>query len=56
MPLPLQTLCVLQLLSTFCLAVTSTLPHLGAVASESDVCSEIGANILQIRGNAADAV
>jgi hypothetical protein len=30
--------------------------HLGAVASESSVCSEIGIDLLKAGGNAADAV
>ena len=31
-------------------------PRLGAVASESAVCSRIGTNLLEQGGNAADAV
>jgi gamma-glutamyltranspeptidase / glutathione hydrolase len=30
--------------------------HLGAVASESSICSEIGIDLLKQGGNAADAV
>jgi gamma-glutamyltranspeptidase/glutathione hydrolase len=30
--------------------------HLGAVASESDICSRIGTDLLQQGGNAADAM
>ena len=30
--------------------------HLGAVASESEICSKIGIELLQAGGNAADAV
>lgn len=30
--------------------------HLGAVASESDICSRIGINILENGGNAADSL
>ncbi|KAK1589794.1 gamma-glutamyltransferase 1 [Colletotrichum navitas] len=33
----------------------STIPKLGAVASESSICSRIGTNILKKGGNAADA-
>ena len=31
-------------------------PRLGAVASETDICSRIGTNLLKAGGNAADAV
>lgn len=31
-------------------------PKLGAVASETDICSEIGTNLLKKGGNAADAL
>ncbi|KAK6223827.1 gamma-glutamyltransferase [Colletotrichum tabaci] len=34
---------------------TSTIPKLGAVASETDICSRIGTDLLQKGGNAADA-
>ncbi|KAK7986882.1 hypothetical protein PG988_001870 [Apiospora saccharicola] len=34
----------------------STIPKLGAVASESSVCSQIGVNLLKDGGNAADAL
>lgn len=30
--------------------------QLGAVASESDICSQIGVDLLEIGGNAADAM
>lgn len=30
--------------------------HLGAVASESDICSHIGTSLLELGGNAADAM
>ncbi|KAK8064351.1 gamma-glutamyltranspeptidase [Apiospora phragmitis] len=35
---------------------TSSIPKLGAVASESSVCSQIGVDLLQAGGNAADAL
>jgi gamma-glutamyltranspeptidase/glutathione hydrolase len=31
-------------------------PKLGAVASESDICSHIGTDLLKLGGNAADAL
>lgn len=36
--------------------VCSTPPKLGAVASESDICSKIGVQLLKDGGNAADAL
>lgn len=30
--------------------------HLGAVSSESDICSHIGTDLLKLGGNAADAL
>jgi gamma-glutamyltranspeptidase/glutathione hydrolase len=35
---------------------TAPLPKLGAVASESSICSKIGTQLLQSGGNAADAL
>lgn len=64
----LQAVCALSLSSLMLQAEANPLPHLnelqervapghtGAVASESDICSEIGINLLQRGGNAADAV
>ena len=37
-------------------AWNSSVPKLGAVASESSVCSHIGTSLLEKGGNAADAV
>src|SRR5579871_2428361 len=44
--------------SQFALAFPISLkePRLGAVASESSICSQIGINLLKIGGNAADAL
>lgn len=64
----IQAVCALSLSSLLLQAEANPLPHLdelqetvepgrtGAVASESDICSEIGINLLQRGGNAADAV
>ena len=64
----LQAVCALSLSSLLYQAEGTALPHVnklqeryapghtGAVASESDICSHIGINLLQRGGNAADAV
>ena len=64
----LQAVCALSFSSLLYQAEANPLPnvnklkeratpgHTGAVASESDICSRIGINLLQRGGNAADAV
>jgi len=57
---------LLTLQGTLSTPVTSKVPHpsrpilgegqLGAVASESDICSHIGIDLLKLGGNAADAM
>jgi hypothetical protein len=59
----LQTVCALSLSNLLYQAAASPLlhesyvpGHTGAVASESDICSHIGIDLLERGGNAADAV
>ena len=64
----LQAVCALSLSGLLYQTQGNPLPHVnqlqaryapdqtGAVASESDICSRIGTNLLQRGGNAADAV
>ena len=59
----LQAVCALSLSSLFQQAGAGPVlheryapGHTGAVATESDICSRIGINLLKKGGNAADAV
>ncbi|CAJ2499823.1 Uu.00g026760.m01.CDS01 [Anthostomella pinea] len=54
--LPLGFLAQSTLASPYHHANGTTVPKLGAVASESAVCSKIGTDLLQAGGNAADAL
>lgn len=50
-----QLLLGITIQSTLAAPSHSTTPKLGAVASESDICSKIGTELLKKGGNAADA-